>query len=461
MAERLLPPNWLFLAGFVGSSLFVGLLAGVDPRFAIAASIAIAFVLIVIADLTVGLAFFGFFSFLELIQFGGVLSVSKLAGTLLAVAWMAFVFTQRDPESDFLEVHPAMSLVLGLLLGWVLLSSLWAESASTVLGQFGRLLPNVILVLIVFSAVRSRRQAMIVIGGFLAGAVAAGVYGLVFSTATGDIYGGRLTGSNLDPNQLASVLVAGIALSAGLALSIKRQPLLRLGVVAAGGFCFIAAIQTGSRGGILALASMLVAAILFGGRWRPQVAIASVLIAGVSFFYIATIAPAEIRNRIQTATQGEERQTEGRSTLWEIGQRIIKAHPVNGVGAGNFQTSSVHYLLQPGAVYRSDAIIENQQVVHNTYLEIGAELGIVGLVLFGSMMVFSVGSSLRAARNFSRRRDFRSEALARSVAVAMVAVLVADIFISQTYNKQLWLMLGLGPAILAVSNRRSAEDEQR
>ena len=96
------------------------------------------------------------------------------------------------------------------------------------------------------------------------------------------------------------------------------------------------------------------------------------------------------------------------------------------------------------------------QVVHNTYLEIAAELGLVGIGLFGSVVLFSVGSSLWAARNFSTANDPSGEALARAVVAAMVGVLVADFFISQEYNKQLWLMLGIGPAILAVSRRSIA-----
>jgi len=456
MAARLVPVNWLFFAGFFGCSLAVGLLAGIEPRLAIAASIAIAFVLLVFADLTVGLAMFAFFSFLEVIPIGGVLSVSKLAGTLLALAWIAFVLTRKDAKSDFLAVHPGVSLLLASLVGWVLLSSLWAESPDAALGQFARLLPNAILLLIVFSAVRDRRGAMMVIGGFIAGALAAALYGLVFAPPTRVDYGARLSTSDLDPNQLASVLVAGIALSAGLFVCLKDKPLLRGSVVLAGGFCFLAAVQTGSRGGMLALGCMLVAAIVLGGRWRAPIAVASVLLALTTAFYIAAVAPPEIRERIQSSTQGEARQAEGRSTLWEIGGRMVRANPVNGVGAGNFQTESVHYLLQPGAVYRSDTIINSQQVVHNTYLEVAAELGLIGIGLFGAILAFSLGSSLQAAKRFGLDGDVPGEAMARSVAVGLIAVLVSDIFISQTYNKQLWLMLGLGPAILAISRRSTA-----
>jgi O-antigen ligase len=455
MAARLNPVNWGWLVGFTGISVIVGLLAGVNPKAAIAASISLGFVLVVFADLTAGLAVFGFFSFLELLHIGSAVSVGKLGGVLLALGWLAFVLSREGAKSDFFVVHPAMSLALGGFLGWVALSALWAQDTTVVVNSFGRYLLNAILFLIVFTAVRDRKQAVLVLGGFLAGAAAAGVYGLFFAATAVQGYGGRLTGAGLDPNELASVLVAGMALSIGLAANV-RGPGLRLAALGAGGFCFLTAMLTGSRGGIVALGCMLVAAIVFGGRWRPVATVAAILVAVTTVFYISALAPASVRDHIKT-TQGESQVQEGRSTLWQIGERMVRAHPVNGVGAGNFQAASRHYLLQPGAVFRSDVVLTGNQVTHNTYLQTAAELGIVGLLLFGSIVIFSVASAVRAAWQFRDHGDVPGEALARSFVVAMIGLLVADVFISQMFNKQLWLMLGIGPALLAVSQRSRRE----
>ena len=356
--------------------MIVGPLAGVNPKLAIAASIGIGFILVVFADLTAGLAVFGFFSFLELLHIGSAVSVGKLGGILLALGWLAFVLSREGAKSDFLAVHPAVSLILGGFLGWVALSALWAQDTQLVINSFGRYALNAFLFLIVFTAVRNQKQAVLVICGFLAGAVAAGFYGLFFATAAVQGYGGRLTGTNLDPNELASVLVAGMALSIGLAANI-RGPGLRLAALGSGGFCFLTAMLTGSRGGLVALGCMLIAAVVFGGRWRPIAAVAAVLVAVTTVFYISALAPASVRDHIKH-TEGESSVQEGRSTLWQIGERMFKAHPVNGVGSGNFQPASRHYLLQPGAVFRSDVVLTGDQVTHNTYLQTAAELGIVG-----------------------------------------------------------------------------------
>ena len=452
MAARFNPAVAIWIAGLALFAALVGFLAATEPKLAIAA----AFVLIVFVDLAAGLAIFGFFSFLELLQLGSAVSVGKLGGVLLGIGWLAFVLTREDAKSDFLSAYPGVSVLLGLFLGWVALSSLWAESSGAVTSSLWRYALNAILFLIVFSAVRTRRQAVMVIGGFLAGATAAGIYGLLFASAVVPIgSAGRLTGTNLDPNELASVLVAGMALSVGFAANVK-DPGLRLAAVSAGGFCFLAATLTGSRGGLVAITCMIIGAVIFGGRWRAQLAVGGVVIALLGAFYITSLAPAPVRERI-TQTAGESTQQEGRTTLWEVAGRMIRAHPINGVGAGNFQNSSRHYVLQPGTLARSDEVFTGEKVTHNTYLQTAAELGLVGFGLFIAIIAFSFACLVRAAGRFRDCLDVRGEALARSMIVAMIGLLVADFFISEMFSKQLWLMLGVGPALLGIAERTARE----
>jgi O-antigen ligase len=457
MPAQLEAAEWTRLVGLVGLSMAVGLLAGVDPKLAIAAALGCGFMLLVFADLAAGLAAFGFLSFLELLQLGSEVSVAKLGGALLALSWLAVIFTRGEAKSDFMAVHPAMTMVLGLFLGWVALSVTWAENPGEALAALARYIPNALLFLIAFTAIRKRSQALLVVAALVAGAVTATAYGLLRPP---DVYGERITGTNLDPNELASVLVAGVALSGAVAANLRGRPGLRQAAFAAGAFCVLGTFLTTSRGGLIALGALLVAAILFSGRWRPRVIVAASVIALATFYYFAVIAPPEARERIQHTTQGETRLLEGRTTIWQVAERAVAANPVKGVGGGNFKTASRHYLLQPGAVARSDLIIDTPLVAHNTYLQILAELGIVGLALFGAIILFSLRSALVAAQNFAAIGDRSGEALARGLSIALVGALVADFFISQEYNKQLWLLLALGPTILSVSRREQSAGRQ-
>jgi putative inorganic carbon (HCO3(-)) transporter len=460
-AARLIPLDRLWPAALVALCALVGLLAGVEPKFAIVAAIGLAFALLLFTNFAAGLAFFAFFSFLELLHLGSIVSVGKLGGGMVVLAWVATIAT-RDKEEEFVEAYPVISLVIGLFLAWVALGVTWAESPSEVVGALTRYVPNALMILVVFTAVRNKRQALMIVAGIVLGAVAASAYGLLNQPPAA----ARLEGSALDPNELGSVLVAGVALSGAFAANMKGRPELRLAAIGVAGLCVIGIFLTVSRGGLLALTASLLTAIVFAGRWRPLALAATAVIAASSFYYFAVIAPPEATERLQLTTDGETALLEGRTTIWEVAERAAKANPVTGVGAGNFQISARHYLLQPGALGRTDLIIATPKVVHNTYLGIAAELGLVGLGLFVVIVLFSVSSAIRAARHFTAIGDRGGEALARGLTVGLVGILVADFFISQEYNKELWLLLGLGPALLAIARserarRTAAADAER
>ena len=70
----------------------------------------------------------------------------------------------------------------------------------------------------------------------------------------------------------------------------------------------------------------------------------------------------------------------------------------------------------------------------------------------------SIAAAYRAAKEFGARGDPGMELIATSVAVALVALLAADLFVSEHFNKQLWLLMALCPAMLAVARGESTAD---
>jgi len=452
MTARLNPAEWIWLAGFTALAAFVGLLAGLDPKLAIAASIGCGFVLLAFGDLPVAVALFTMFSFLEVLpNQGAVLSEGKIGGLLLALAWLARIGTQQDTKSDFFAEHPGASALIGAFLGWVLLSSVWSLDPGVAFGSFGRYFLNALLFMIVFTAVRTRQQAIYVVAAFVIGAVAAAMYGFLIGTGADPTDAGRLGGGSNNPDGLAAFLVVGLALAGGLMANLRRSPGLRLATGAAAALCLLGTFFTVSRAGLVALGVMLIAALVLAGPWRLRIAIAALVISIVTVYYFAALAPPQARERITQATSGEARAQEGRTTLWAVGERMAKANFVKGVGAGNFPNASPHYLLQPGALQRSDQVIDTPLVAHNIYLEELAEGGIVGFVLFASILLFSLRCAVRAGKVFAQHGDRGGEMLARSLAIGLVGLMAAAFFNSMEYNKELWLLLGLCPALLAIS----------
>ena len=135
---------------------------------------------------------------------------------------------------------------------------------------------------------------------------------------------------------------------------------------------------------------------------------------------------------------------------------MIKDQPVTGVGAANFQVASIHYLLaEPGAIEDDTYVADQPAVAHNAFIQVFAEYGIVGLTFFLMIVAGSIAAAYRAAKEFGRRGDPGMELIASSVAVALVALLAADLFVSEHFNKQLWLLMALCPAMLAVARQQS------
>jgi O-antigen ligase len=442
-------PSWGLQVGVVATALAVGVLAGIDFRLAIAAVLGIGFAAVVAADITAGLCLFVFVSFLEMVPGNPLVSFTKVAGLLLALSWLATLVVRGEARRQFFSAHPVATYLLTVFLAWAALSAIWAESEGAALTAASRFGLNFLLVPIVYTATRERRHGIWITLAFVAGAVASAVYGLVAGPPASTE--GRLSGAAGDPNEVATVLVAGLVLAAVLAAIFRRSPVVRLAMVAAVGLCALGVFLTLSRGGLVALALAMIASLFVAGRWRARAAVLTAVTVVGALAYFAAFAPLEARERVTTIEGGS-----GRSDIWTVGWRMVEEHPVGGVGVGNFEVSSIHYLLEPGAILRDEFIVDTPKVAHNTYLQVLAELGVVGLVLFLSILAFSLGCAVKAARRFMRMDDVAMEMLTRGLIVALIGMLVAGIFISAQFSNQLWLLLALGPSLLAISQHPRA-----
>ena len=109
----------------------------------------------------------------------------------------------------------------------------------------------------------------------------------------------------------------------------------------------------------------------------------------------------------------------------------------------------------PGSLEFVDLIAEQRKDVHNAYLQALAETGIPGLLLFVAVAGLALGSARTAERRLAGRGDAALAAVARGLVLALVGMLVALVFISYGHDSRLWLLLALGPALLAISARSS------
>jgi O-antigen ligase len=437
--------------GLAALGLGVGILAGVDPKLAIGAAVGLSFAGLVIANITAGVCLFVVASFLEVLgNVGGSVGVTKAFGFLLVVSWFAAVSTRNEAENDFITAHPTMTYVLAIFVAWSGLSLLWAYSGSAVINASFRYFQNLLLFLIVFTAIRRREHAVWMTSAFVGGATIAAIIAIIYHPSASEYDVARGSGTVGDPNELAAVLVAGVILAGVLVVLLRRSPLLRLAAAGAALLCALGLFITFSRGGLVALACAMVASVFVAGRWRPVIVTTMTCIALLGVAYFGLFAPQSSRDRVTKLDGGT-----GRTDIWRIGGRMVSAHPVRGVGSGNFALVSGRYLLRKPGVVRHDYFIREPKVAHNMYLHVLAELGIVGLSLFAAILAFAATCAFKAARRFAGAGDRDMELLTRGLILALIGLLAADFFLSGQFSKQLWLLLGLAPALLAIAKTRA------
>jgi O-antigen ligase len=452
VAARTELPARLLSAALFASALLVGLLAGINPAVAIGVTLGVVFLVIAMANLTAGICLFAVLTSLDTIlpaNAQGTLSVSKLIGLVLVISWLAVITAGEREHRERIFSPAGFLLVLILFVGWATISAAWAEDPGAAIASVTRYLPNAFLFVIVFAGVRDRDALMWVVGSFVLGAFLSGVYGLLNPAPPEEV--GRLAGASGDPNETAAFLVAGGTLAAALAVALKGKPLLRLATTIVVPLCAFAIFLTQSRGGLVALGAALLAGVVVAGRRRGAVIAGATAVVLVTVLYFGVFAPAEARERITTADGGT-----GRTDIWTVGWRMVESAPLHGVGAGNFTVSSIHYLLEPGALLRDDFIVDTPKVAHNMYLQVLAELGVVGLVLFATILGFSLVCASKAARLARLGGDREMEILSRALVVALIGLLAAYFFVSSEYSKQLWLLLALCPAALAITRAELA-----
>lgn len=194
-----------------------------------------------------------------------------------------------------------------------------------------------------------------------------------------------------------------------------------------------------SRGGLLAL-SVLALAGWLRIRRKLLVLVAMVAVIGIA----AALAPAATWQRLREiqisgrADTGAEVSTRTRVELVKGGLKMIKTHPIFGVGLDQFKPLVGHYNPNLYSVIREDYI------AHNTYVQVAAEGGVPTLLLFLALIRTAFVNCRRAAR-YSSTSSPRIAHLALAMRLGLLAYMVAACFLTAEFEKPFWFMIFLSP----------------
>ena len=351
---------------------------------------------------------------------------------------------------------PATRWLLALV-AWMVLS----VPSALVIGAsfdlvFGNFIKTALMVVVVAASVRGLRDVERLVLAYLMGAVAyAVVVVLRFDLGGGDAWRlGRLY--YYDANDFATFIVT--AMPFGLYfLHAGRGGFRRLLAGGALAVLALAFVYTGSRGGFVALAAattfilLRLSAISLGRRVAATGLVGLVLLGTASGQYweqMGTILSDADYNRTDES---------GRMQIWRRGLGYMLENPVFGVGPHNFQAAEGR--LSPFADRQQLGIGVRWNAAHNTYLQVGAELGVPGLLMFAGLIA-SAFAALPGGKGRGRRPAGGNAMwthLGQALTASLIGFVVGAFFLSLAYAEMLYALVGLAVGLQKVAAIRPME----
>src|ERR1019366_7650153 len=148
------------------------------------------------------------------------------------------------------------------------------------------------------------------------------------------------------------------------------------------------------------------------------------------------------------AETGAEVSTGARIELARAGLRMMEHHPVFGVGLDQFQSYEFHYnpLLM--------SLEGHPHIAHDTYVQLGAEGGIPTLALYLAILMLTLATCRSAQKVPGVPEDMAGLALAFQI--GLIGIMVAEIFLTAQYIKEVWVFISLTASLYAISVHAAA-----
>lgn len=365
-----------------------------------------------------------------------------------------YVIDRRQSRQPGLLWVPTTRYLLALL-AWMALSlpgSIWPGNAFDLL--FDNFIKTFLMYLVLVGSVRGDRDVeRLAFAYFLSAAVYAFVVLTRFDVGDGDAWRlGRLY--YYDANDFAAFAVSAMPFGLYFART-GRAVLTKVGAAAALALLIVAFVRSGSRGGFVALLVMggyvVVRYTAIALRWRlAAVAIVvSVLAATASDEYWRQMGT------ILSDTDYNQTAESGRLQIWRRGVGYMLQHPVLGVGANNFGVAEG--TLSPMASRQQFGAGVRWNAAHNSFVQVGAELGVPGLILFIAIITTAFAALARPRRPTSVETGLaeRPAELRQTLTASLLGFVVAAFFLSLAYSEMLYTLVALAIAFGKVTDARA------
>ncbi|MDE6455651.1 MAG: O-antigen ligase family protein [Dysosmobacter sp.] len=284
-----------------------------------------------------------------------------------------------------------------LFFGAVVLGVVFSLTRNASVRAFAYHLSAALCVLVTVSALRSEEELKRLAAGAAGCAAVSSLYA-VFQRASGlevnksyvdlrlnEGMPSRVMSFFDNPNAFAQVLMLLLPLTLALAVCSKRR-ISRLAALAALALGTAALGMTYSRGAWIGAACAMVVMVFL---WRPRLLPVFLVLCVLA----APLLPSSIWNRILTIFNPADTSTTSRIPLFKAGLEVVRRRPLPGVGLGSAAVQRYVKLL---ALYNARSPFVHS---HNIYLQIWAEMGLLGVLSFTASILWGVKQAARAVRH--------------------------------------------------------------
>ena len=254
----------------------------------------------------------------------------------------------------------------------------------------------------------------------------ASIYAL-FALKTGNFDNERLSFSDaFDPNDLAFYLLSFLTFNF-IFISKTNSKFIRISSVVSLIVTALVILKTGSRGGLIALLSVITVLLFTKSQSIKLSFMSKAALCIVAFVSVQYTTINTVRFKTLLVPESDYNYTDetGRKAIWKTGIKLMLSHPLVGIGMNAFPEGIGRERKKEGAVSLK------WQTAHNSLVQIGAETGVFGLILFCAM-------SFNAFKIFGQiAKKTRFEELAKIGEMARVGFLghfIIALFLSQAYS---------------------------
>ncbi|TAN41330.1 MAG: O-antigen ligase family protein [Nitrospirae bacterium] len=261
----------------------------------------------------------------------------------------------------------------------------------------------------------------------------------------------RATGFTNDPNFFSSMVLFGLPLIAAwwLHAPTKKERFLMPVLFLVNIF---AVVLSYSRAAFLVFFVMMVFLIVqYSKKLNARVvgfAVMTFILAGLIFI---AVLPDKYLEHQKTVVRTEDPSIGRRASYLYVAWDILQKDPLLGVGPGAFRDvfAESEYALQFAQGRQDEKVL--RRFAHNSYVEIVAGTGVLGLAIFLAIVFKSSSNFGAAARRLNKLNLENLASIVTAYRISQATIMIYFFFVSNVYHKYLWIPLALSEIALRLA----------